>query len=175
MHNITKVIDFKILGGYGDDWYTLSSNGKIYKIHAAVGQLCSPIAGPTHTCYLELDENNKQKRIVWSNYYINMPYSPNQGVRVDVVASTIGDMAITAKIIEGFEVSKIGDFIPVFVNEKKEKEAIVYPYIDLNWEILQSDYASCHAKNMFTERVLPELQKYGFVQNENGRWILPNE
>lgn len=169
-----KVINYKSENGYGDDWYTLSINGTVHKIHAEIGQLGPAIAGPDHMKYLEIDESQNQEKIVWSNYCINVPVHPSQGYRLDISASVLGEMIITAKIIEGKEVSKVGSYIPTFVNDKEEVEAIVYPYLDLDWEILQNDYIAYHSQSLFEKRVVPELYKYGFSQNEEGRWVLVN-
>ena len=164
------ITECMISNDWGESHFTIETNGIPHYIDEKSIQ---GYFAPEGSLYFEINTKDlTDKKLIWADCkkISNEPESSHYVLKS--VKLIIGAMAVVGKIMEGKTVSEKTKYISTFINTENETEAIVYPYLDLDWNILKNDNEAHREKQLFERTIRQDLLENGFIQKENGRWIL---
>ena len=86
----------------------------------------------------------------------------------------IASAATIARILQGYEIERTGHYFNAFINDEGKRQAIVYPFPEMEWESFKNINEAYREADAF-EEVKEELLQKGFNLNEQGFWVQKNK
>ena len=158
-----KMLRFYMPQGWDDSECMLEVNGKRYNIK---GKLIPGHWEPLGKIYYKIDDNDPM-----SQEWIYQDFKMSDGNGANNIVLEIGLIATISRILQGYEIENTGNYFNTFINDNGVKQAIVYPYVEMEWENFKYTDEAYREEKKFFESVEKELIEKGFVKNENEFWI----
>lgn len=172
-----KLLEYNFPLGWGNSKFVLEIDGQK---HFVVENLICGHWCPEGSFYYEVDENYYYdhhlkplfKKLIYQNCkqigkrsYMSEGYEP-----INVVLE-IGTIATVARVLQGYSVEPTGYRFNTFLNDDVQRQAIVYPYSEMDWDKFKDINAAYREQKIF-EETKQELLGKGYTQNKSEFWIL---
>ena len=162
---VAKLTQYSDHGGWGGKRFAIEIDGQS---HSIIEKLIYGKWAPEGSYYIEQLPDGTQNRIYDNFEEYGKPNAMSSGHRLKTVSSPIEEVAIVAKILEGKEIVMVSEDVQAVKNGDC-LEAIVYPFVDLDWEIAIAE--KNREINWFEKYARKDLEKYGFQKTIDDRWI----
>ena len=165
-----KLLHFNYPNGWGDGEFTLEIAGKKYYIHDSL--VVGHYSPEGNRYYVREEGENAAPRLIYQNCKrVGRQTDVSNGHKLMNVVLDIGSAATVARILQGYEVEHTGKYFNTFINDNGERQAIVYPFIEMEWEKFKGINEAYREDRIFEKNVKKELLEKGFAQNKGGFWV----